>query len=240
MSDSHTLGTIAAVVLATDPDELLAKMQSCVRALECDQGLFGMRIERPLVGTVQHVASGYRPEYQRIYQDRHFITRDPTVTHCQSSTAPLVWNEGMYSPASFEIMEEARRFGLGHGLSVAVHESATAKSMLSLARDKPFEPGSPEERRLREGAAVLASALHVATQRLVMPALFAQLAPTLTAREKTCLHWVAQGKSDGVIADILHTSSSAVHFHVTNVLKKLQVSSRAQAVAKAVALGLLD
>jgi len=62
----------------------------------------------------------------------------------------------------------------------------------------------------------------------------------LTAREKTCLHWVAQGKSDGVIADILHTSSSAVHFHVTNVLKKLQVSSRAQAVAKAVALGLLD
>jgi DNA-binding CsgD family transcriptional regulator len=111
--------------------------------------------------------------------------------------------------------------------------------MLSIARDKPIELGSTEDRRLREGAAVLASAMHVATQRLVLPRMFQEMSPALTAREKTCLHWVAQGKSDGVIADILNTSSSTVHFHMTNVLKKLEVSSRTQAAAKAVALGLL-
>jgi len=240
MTESHTLGTIASVVLAADANDLFAKMQASVRALGGEQGLFGIRVQRPMLGTVQHVASGYPPEYQRIYEDRHFIMRDPTVVHCQSCTAPLVWNEGMYDTHSFEIMEESRRFGLGYGLSVAVHESPAAKSMLSIARDKPFRRGSAEERRLKEGAAVLASAMHMATQRLVMPRLFEDLAPVLTPREKTCLRWVAQGKSDGVIADILRISSSAVHFHVTNVLKKLQVSSRAQAAAKAVALGLLD
>jgi DNA-binding CsgD family transcriptional regulator len=78
--------------------------------------------------------------------------------------------------------------------------------------------------------------MHIGTQRLVIP----RMSPALTPREKTCLRWVAQDKSDGVIADILRISSSAGHFHVTNVLTKLQVSSRAQAAAKAVALGLLD
>jgi DNA-binding CsgD family transcriptional regulator len=228
------------VVLAADADDLFAKMQASVRALGGEQGLFGIRLQRPMLGMMQHVASGYPLEYQRIYQDRRFIMRDPTVAHCQSCTAPLVWNEGMYDTTSFEIMEESRRFGLGYGLSVAVHESATAKSMLSIARDKPFRCGSEEERLLKEGAAVLASAMHVGTQRLVVPRMLEELSPALTPREKTCLRWVAQGKSDGVIADILRISSSAVHFHVTNVLQKLQVSSRAQAVAKAVALGLLD
>ncbi|AMO23737.1 hypothetical protein GCM10027034_36470 [Ramlibacter solisilvae] len=240
MNDSHTLGTIASVVLAADENELFARMQAGVQALGCEQGLFGIQVHRPMLEPVQHVTSGYPAAYQQIYQDRQFIMRDPTVAHCQSSTMPLVWNEGMYDTQSFEILEESRRFGLGHGLSIAVHESATAKSMFSIARDKPFLPGSVEERRLKEGAAVLASAMHVAMQRLVVPRMLAERTPVLTPREKTCLHWVAQGKSDGVIADILHVSSSAVHFHVTNVLRKLEVSSRAQAAAKAVALGLID
>lgn len=58
----------------------------------------------------------------------------------------------------------------------------------------------------------------------------------LTAREVECLHWVAQGKTDGEIALILKISARTARFHVENAKRKLNVSTRVQAVAEALRL----
>jgi DNA-binding CsgD family transcriptional regulator len=80
--------------------------------------------------------------------------------------------------------------------------------------------------------------MHIATQRLIVPKLFE--APTLSDREKVCLLWVANGKSDGMISDILEDLSPAgVKYHVAKAMDKLGVATRLQAVAKAVELQLL-
>jgi DNA-binding NarL/FixJ family response regulator len=57
--------------------------------------------------------------------------------------------------------------------------------------------------------------------------------PELTEREEEVLSLVAQGKSNQEIASRLFVSLKTVRNHVSNILLKLQVADRAQAVIRA-------
>jgi DNA-binding NarL/FixJ family response regulator len=57
--------------------------------------------------------------------------------------------------------------------------------------------------------------------------------PELTEREEEILSLVAQGKSNQEIARQLFVSLKTVRNHVSNILLKLQVADRAQAVIRA-------
>ena len=68
----------------------------------------------------------------------------------------------------------------------------------------------------------------------------AQLAiDKLTPREREVLQALAEGWSDREIAQQLHVGAGTVHSHVTNILSKLDVSSRLQALVFAVRHGLV-
>lgn len=53
---------------------------------------------------------------------------------------------------------------------------------------------------------------------------------SLTGREREVLHQIAQGYSNRTIADNLGISHKTVEYHVTNILSKLGLDSRLQAV----------
>lgn len=55
---------------------------------------------------------------------------------------------------------------------------------------------------------------------------------SLSEREVQILHWVAQGKTNPEIGSILNISAFTVKNHMQRMFKKLNVSNRAQAVAK--------
>jgi LuxR family maltose regulon positive regulatory protein len=61
----------------------------------------------------------------------------------------------------------------------------------------------------------------------------------LSAREQEVLCLLARGASNQDIADALVVAPSTVKHHVSNILSKLQVTNRTQAVGRAQALGLL-
>jgi two-component system nitrate/nitrite response regulator NarL len=61
----------------------------------------------------------------------------------------------------------------------------------------------------------------------------------LTTREQDVLQWLALGLSNRAIADRLGISEHTVKFHVASIYGKLGVSSRAQAVRRAVRGGLI-
>jgi DNA-binding NarL/FixJ family response regulator len=65
-----------------------------------------------------------------------------------------------------------------------------------------------------------------------------QIFPELTAREREVLELVAQGRPNPAIAARLHVSQKTIRNHVSNILTKLQVADRAQAIVRARDAGL--
>ncbi len=61
----------------------------------------------------------------------------------------------------------------------------------------------------------------------------------LSPRELTVLRWMKEGKTNWEIAQILGLSERTVRFHVGGIFEKLDVTSRTQAVARALGAGLI-
>jgi len=64
-------------------------------------------------------------------------------------------------------------------------------------------------------------------------------APGLSRREMDVMRWLAGGKSNSVIADILGIQKSSVDVYVRRIFDKLGVSDRTTASVRALALGLI-
>jgi DNA-binding CsgD family transcriptional regulator len=61
----------------------------------------------------------------------------------------------------------------------------------------------------------------------------------LTEREREILAWIAEGKSDASIGQILNISAKTVNYHVENAKRKFAVATRIQAVIAALRQDLL-
>lgn len=61
--------------------------------------------------------------------------------------------------------------------------------------------------------------------------------PNFTTREIEVLTWIASGKSDWQIGQILNISDKTVNFHVENMKRKCGVATRIQVVVRAVQQG---
>ena len=78
------------------------------------------------------------------------------------------------------------------------------------------------------------TALHAGGAGAVSTAPF----PDLTAREREILALIAEGRNNAAIAARLSLSLKTVQNHVSNILSKLQVADRAQAIVRAREAGL--
>ena len=203
-----------------------------------EYALFGIEMRRPFLEPIQHVTNCYPEAYWEIYCGKNFVSRDPVFAHCRNRTNSLIWCEDLYSANSHEIREESTKYGLGHGLSVSVTDGPYMFSMLSLARDKPFETAAEKKRVLTAGV-LLVDTLHVVSKNLIVPEMERDLRPNLTPREQECLKWIAEGKSNSVIGDLLKLSEATVDFHIRNIFRKLNVASRTQACVVAMSMGLI-
>jgi DNA-binding NarL/FixJ family response regulator len=101
--------------------------------------------------------------------------------------------------------------------------------------------------------AVLAEAIHsvmegrgwiseAVSEKLIIEARGKQetvLGRKLTKREKEVLHLMAEGGTNYIIAQALQTAERTVEFHVSNILRKLGVKSRTEAVVWAKEHGLM-
>jgi DNA-binding NarL/FixJ family response regulator len=72
----------------------------------------------------------------------------------------------------------------------------------------------------------------------IRPSAPPQAFPELSAREREILNLLAQGDTNGEIAERLVLSPKTVRNHVTNILSKMQVTDRAEAILRAREAGL--
>lgn len=87
------------------------------------------------------------------------------------------------------------------------------------------------------GLQMIAQAAHL--KGLNIRPLPAEESAVLSLREVEILRWVAQGKSNGVIADILSISPGTVDTYLRRIFEKLDVGDRTSAAVKGVSMGLI-
>jgi DNA-binding CsgD family transcriptional regulator len=240
MPSMPSLEDVAAIMAADSEQSLMDVIRRSATALGFDHFMLGIEVARPLLKPVQHVSSGYPPGWRRTYAENEYARKDPTVSHCKAQATPLLWSETMYTAQSRDLWEDARAHGIGFGMSVPVHDFAGSKSMFSLARDRPLDQDPQVIEHIRACAQVIASCAHFVMNRLFVPALLSKVDPRLTAREQECLGWTAKGKTAAEVGMILNISEATAVFHLNNVVRKLNVANKTQAVAMAVAMGLVS
>jgi DNA-binding NarL/FixJ family response regulator len=137
-----------------------------------------------------------------------------------------------------------REFDFGYRYEVARSRFRWAQALRAVGDRNAAELEAAEALREAEamGARPLADALRAWARRarLPLPGVRREATSTLTEREEEVLALVAQGLSNRQIGERLYISTKTVSVHVSNVLAKLGVSGRAEAVAVATRRGLLE
>jgi LuxR family transcriptional regulator/LuxR family quorum-sensing system transcriptional regulator CciR len=127
-----------------------------------------------------------------------------------------------------------RAAGVVNGLAFSVYGPNARNGLFAveLSRDMPRLP--PEDlAALRWGG----QAMHLRYCNLLVPQLGAP--PSLSVREAEVLAWVARGKSNASIAEILGISAHTVDAHLRRIYLKLGVVDRISAALRGLGFGLI-
>jgi DNA-binding CsgD family transcriptional regulator len=176
-------------------------------------------------------------DWHDLYMSRGWLAHDFVVAEAGRRMMPFSWDavraERTLTTAEAEVYAAARAYGWTDLFAVPVHGPAGYQGLVTMA-SRSRCPLLPEDEAALH---VMALTIH---QRCRAEIGFGQLdgAPIkLRKREIECLRWVAIGKSDREIGDLLGISATTAHYHVEQAKKKLGVSSRQQAVALLVLTG---
>jgi DNA-binding CsgD family transcriptional regulator len=188
------------------------------------------------------VAVGNTPEaFVEARNDVDDAKRDPVLKRLLQLSIPFVYDQALYiADSAGDLWEEQAPFGFHTGIAVALHLSGSRHFILGVDRREPLPRDDEKLTRMLADLQLLAVHAQDAAVRLLSSK------PThladdvrLTAREAEILKWTMEGKSAWAVGEILRVSEHTVNFHMRNILRKLNASSKHQAVLKAISLGML-
>ncbi len=190
---------------------------------------------------MQITTYGNTPEaYLEAARNRDDALRDPVVGHLMTQTVPVVYNQDTYVSAGVgELWEMQSPYGYKTGIAVKLHLPGDKHFVLGVDRDEALPKGGAPLMQMVAGLQLLATHALTAADRLLSPKLNKADLPKLTRRELDVLSWTAQGKTAWEVSVILGMSEKTVNFHLGNAMRKLEVTSKHQAVLKCVAAGVL-
>ncbi|NCT83476.1 MAG: LuxR family transcriptional regulator [Comamonadaceae bacterium] len=178
--------------------------------------------------------------YLEAARDRDDALRDPVVTHLMTQTVPVVYDQATYvSAGAGELWEVQAPYGYKTGIAVKLHLPGDRHFVLGVDRDETLPAAGAPLMHMVAGLQLLAAHALTAADRLLSPKLNKGDLPKLTKRELDVLSWTAQGKTAWEVSVILGMSEKTVNFHLGNAMRKLEVTSKHQAVLKCVAAGVL-
>ena len=186
-----------------------------------------------------HGYVNYPEGWKSHYRDAGFHRIDPTLLMASRSIAPVDWRR-LRSHANFRrVFHDAHDFGIGElGVTIPVRGPYGDVGMLAVTRNCSVREW---DGLMRQATGELQSAaVHLHDAAMRSSALSHALRrPTLSSREVEILQWVAAGKSQQDVADILGIAQRTVEVHLASGRDKLGALNTPQAVARAVSLGLI-
>lgn len=183
-------------------------------------------------------AEGFPEDWVAHYvEDRLFLV-DPIPALAARSTEPFFWSDVAGLTALLETesayLGELRDARIGEGLGVPVFGPMNCDGYVGLGFGGVRPALAPREVRELQAAAQMAHLAYCG-----MAARAGRDAARLSPREREVLHWIARGKSNAVISEIIGISPHTVDTHVRRIFEKLGVADRTTAAIKGLGSGLL-
>ena len=160
---------------------------------------------------------------------------DPVVRAAERMSSGFKWDQLetllQLTPAEMEYMKAAAEHGIVHGYTVPNHVPGETFGSCNfvVSEGRPFPDPSVS------AAQALGSFAFEAARRLVRKRpheIYLQPAP-LSDRQRECLLFVARGKSDSVIADLLAIRPKTVNEHIEAAKRRYSVATRSQLLVRA-------
>lgn len=176
-------------------------------------------------------------EYIERYKEMNYLVRDPMVTELRQTLHPFTWKDVQQrrrlSPSERKIVDEGRDFGMNAGFIVPIVTLSGSMSVFSPCGENP-----DLSQRARSALEIIGIYSEQVLKRALIRDQRNEAAHTpLTPREREILQWVAAGKSDDEISEILNIGAATVTSHVENAKKKLDAFRRTYAVVQAIRFG---
>jgi len=192
----------------------------------------------PDVRRPQLKAEGFPEEMVARYIEERHYRDNPVVAAARERLEPVYWEDAVEAAGLSEreraFVDAYRRAGLGSGVGIPVYGPNGRDGQCGLG----FAPGVrrllPEV--LHEFQWVCQFA-HLRYCAILIPTLGPP--PRLSQREVEVLGWVACGKSNSLIGDILGISVHTVDAHTRRICLKLGVSDRISAAVRGIGVGLI-
>lgn len=179
-------------------------------------------------------------EWLEYYQARRYQAIDPVFQASHTARRPFRWQDLTTRRETFTarqrtMIAEAATVGMAHGLTVPLFGPDGEHAIVSVASPDPLEGAALTPARI----AAVATAFHAVYQDLTQPPTHEAPPPPLHPREREVLLWCARGKTSWEISHILHLAERTVDHYAANAMTKLQATTRAAAVVKAVRHGMI-
>ncbi len=176
--------------------------------------------------------------WDEYYLERGYLKFDACISQIFRAPGPFTWSDmsqGELSKEANDILQEAADADAREGFVVPVLGGGGEFYGVRLTSPHPrFDPAA------RPTLHALATVYVFEGVKLLEVVEDVETRTPLTRRETECLRWVAEGKSDWDISEILGISEATVHAHVENAKKKIGVRSRVQATVLATVRGWLS
>lgn len=222
-------------------------VQSIVRELGFESFVYGMSLAKTHRRDERFYVWGTVPkEWLEEYDQKSYIEIDPRVSYgWDVLPPPLIWDATIAGDDRKveTFLARAAQYGIGSGIAVYLRDD-TSKIMVALS--------SPDrhlsERRRAAICSVTGAIMHFASlfhwvfvkevvARGIPPA---QEGRPLSEREVACLQFAAHGMTSKDIGLKLAIKQRTANFHFANIISKLGVLNRHEAIATALLHGLIN
>jgi len=239
--DQWVFNTIKEIQTSNDFSDIKRVLVKIRKHLGFDHIVYAVKIPETFTKSSLLSIGDYPAEWMERYGEQGYVNIDPVVLHCSHSQTPYLWtrfNEHSEGRV-LAFLGEAAEFRLRDGISIGMPRFDGKTGVISLSSNQKIDFPPEQCCQIIAYLNALQPCIHERICHVVESTRQNSIRPHLTEREKTCLLWVAEGKTANNIATILAISEPTVVFHLKNAIQKLNVSNRNQAIAKAVLLGLI-
>ena len=186
--------------------------------------------------TITVAAHGFPQDWVDRYVSERYYDVDPIPKKALATTEPFLWSEVRRMPGlsrpELAYLDELANAELGDGLAVPVFGPYGRNGYAGLGYGKAGVSPTLVERKTLQWACQMGHQKYCDLLRTQSP----QTVP-LSQREHEILQWVAKGKSNSVIADIVGISTYTVDTYLRRIFVKLGVYDRVTAALRALAIG---